>query len=176
MYFFCQPFCVPRIVLLSASQQISFIIFFFLFASYICIYIYIYIYIQSQVESHQRLRKWDLIPPCLTQHFNVRDKVKRSNPGKGVAPFPIFWCSSYWKGSLRIVLDYVFSGKPFVFPVYFCSQYQNINIQNKTMNYLNSFTSFKIEAVSSWNGYNHHLTSSQVVMNICITLKRPSQQ
>ena len=29
------------------------------------IYIYIYRY-QSQVESYQRLKKWYLMPPCLT--------------------------------------------------------------------------------------------------------------
>ena len=33
-----------------------------------------------------------------TQHY----KVKWSNPGKGVAPFPIPWCRSYWKESLRV--------------------------------------------------------------------------
>ena len=32
--------------------------------------------------------------------------VKWSNPGKGVAPFPTPRCSSYWKGSLRVALDY----------------------------------------------------------------------
>ena len=33
-------------------------------------------------------------------------RVKWSNPGKGVAPSPTPWCSSYWKGSLRVTLDY----------------------------------------------------------------------
>ena len=32
--------------------------------------------------------------------------VKWRNPGKGVAPFPTPWCSSYRKGSLRVTLDY----------------------------------------------------------------------
>ena len=36
-----------------------------------------------------------------TQHYKVR-----INPGKGVAPFPTPWCSSYRKGSLRVTLDY----------------------------------------------------------------------
>ena len=27
-------------------------------------------------------------------------------PGKGVAPFPTSWCSSYLNGSFRIALDY----------------------------------------------------------------------
>ena len=39
-----------------------------------------------------------------TQHYKVR--VKWSNPGKGVAPSPTPWCSSYRKGSLRVTLDY----------------------------------------------------------------------
>ena len=38
-----------------------------------------------------------------TQHYKVR--VKWNNPGNGVTPFPTPWCSSYWKGSLRVILD-----------------------------------------------------------------------
>ena len=48
-----------------------------------------------------------------TQHYKVRIKyirylsrVKWGDPGKGVAPSPPPWCSSYWKGSLRFSLDY----------------------------------------------------------------------
>ena len=33
-------------------------------------------------------------------------RVKWSNPGKGVAPSPTPRCSSYWKGSLLVALDY----------------------------------------------------------------------
>ena len=45
--------------------------------------------------------------PCLTLS-NIRyiSRVKWSNPGKGVVPNCIPWCSSYWKGSLRVTLDY----------------------------------------------------------------------
>ena len=84
------------------------------------IYIYIYIYIwwlecspmaretgvQSQVQSYQRLKKWYLVPPCLTVSI-IRwgSRVKWSNLGKGVAPSLIPWCSSYWKGSLWVTLD-----------------------------------------------------------------------
>ena len=39
-----------------------------------------------------------------TQHYKVR--IKWSNPGKGVAPSSTPWCSSYWKGNLRVTLDY----------------------------------------------------------------------
>ena len=55
--------------------------------------------VQSQVASYQRLKKWYVIPPCLTLS-NI------SNPGKGVAPFPTHRCSSYWKRSLLVTLDY----------------------------------------------------------------------
>ena len=41
-----------------------------------------------------------------TQHYKVRIKGKVERPGKGVAPFPTPWCSSYRKGSLRVTLDY----------------------------------------------------------------------
>ena len=43
--------------------------------------------VQSQVESYQRLTKWYLIPPCLTNDIiRYVSRVKWSNPGKGVAP------------------------------------------------------------------------------------------
>ena len=41
-----------------------------------------------------------------TQHIRYRSRVKRSNPGKGVVPSPTPRCSRYWKGSLRIDLNY----------------------------------------------------------------------
>ena len=64
-------------------------------------------WVQSLVTSYQRLLKWYSIPPCLTLR-NIRyvSRVKRSNPGKGVAPCPTPRCSSYWKGSLLVALDY----------------------------------------------------------------------
>ena len=33
-------------------------------------------------------------------------RVKWSNPGSGEAPFPTPTCNRYWKGSLRVALDY----------------------------------------------------------------------
>ena len=45
--------------------------------------------------------------PSLTLSLiRYRSRVKWSNLGKGVAPSPTPWCSSYWKGSLRVTLDY----------------------------------------------------------------------
>ena len=48
-----------------------------------------------------------MIPPCLTLSIiRYGSRVKWSNPGNGVAPSPTPWCSSYRKGSLRVILDY----------------------------------------------------------------------
>ena len=41
-----------------------------------------------------------------TQQIRYVSGVKWSNPGKGAVPFPTPRCSSYWKGSLRVSLDY----------------------------------------------------------------------
>ena len=58
-------------------------------------------------ESYQRLKKWYLIPPCLTLSIiRYGSRVKWSNQGKGIAPPPIPQCSSYWKGSLHVTLGY----------------------------------------------------------------------
>ena len=47
------------------------------------------------------------MPPCLTLSIiRCGSKIKWSNPGKGVAPSPTPWCSSYRKGNLRVTLDY----------------------------------------------------------------------
>ena len=40
-----------------------------------------------------------------TQHYKVRIKGKVEQSREGVAPSPTHWCSSYWKGSLRVTLD-----------------------------------------------------------------------
>ena len=63
--------------------------------------------VQSQVKSYQRLKKWYLMPPCLTLIIiRYRSRVKWSNPGKGLVPSTTPQCSSYWKGSLWVTLDY----------------------------------------------------------------------
>ena len=55
-------------------------------------------WVQSQVESYQRLKKWYLMPFCLTLSIiRYRSRVKWSNPGKGVAPSPTPWCSKLSK-------------------------------------------------------------------------------
>ena len=41
------------------------------------------------------------MPPCVTLSIiRYGSRVKWSNPGKGVAPSPTPWCSSYRKGTL----------------------------------------------------------------------------
>ena len=40
-----------------------------------------------------------------TQHYKVRIKGKVEQSMEGVVPSPTPWCSSYWKGSLRVTLD-----------------------------------------------------------------------
>ena len=61
-----------------------------------------------QVESYQRFIKWYLMPPCLTLSIiRYGSRVKWSNTRKGVVPFRTPRCRSYWKGSLRVILDYV---------------------------------------------------------------------
>ena len=63
--------------------------------------------VQSQVESYLGLKKWYFMPPCLTLSIiRSGSRVKWSNPGNGVAPFPTHQCSSYWKGSLWVILDW----------------------------------------------------------------------
>ena len=51
--------------------------------------------VQSQVESYQRLKKWYLMPPCLTLNIiGYGSKLKWSNPGNGIAPSPTPRCGS----------------------------------------------------------------------------------
>ena len=64
-------------------------------------------WVQSQVASYQRLKKMVLDTSLLnTQQYKVLSRVKWSNTGKGIAPSPTLRCSSYWKGSLLVALDY----------------------------------------------------------------------
>ena len=52
------------------------------------------------IPKLQKMVFWSL----LTQHYKLRIKGKWSSPGKGVATSPVLWCSSFWKGSLRVTL------------------------------------------------------------------------
>ena len=47
------------------------------------------------------------MPPCLTLSIiRYGSRVRWRNPGNWVAPSTTPWCRSYWKGSLRVTLDY----------------------------------------------------------------------
>ena len=62
---------------------------------------------RSQVESYQILKKMVFDAFWLnTQHYKVRVKGKCSNSGKRIISSPTPQCSAYWKGSLRVTLDY----------------------------------------------------------------------
>ena len=55
-------------------------------------------WVQSPVESYQRLKKWYLMPPCLTLSIiRYGSRVKWHNTGKGVALSPTPWCSKLLK-------------------------------------------------------------------------------
>ena len=88
--------------------------------------LYIYIYIYRLIGIVGRVFTngpggWGLIPGQVVpkfqkmvldavllndQHYKVHIKGKWNNSGEGVVPLPIPWCSSYWKRSLRVALDY----------------------------------------------------------------------
>ena len=81
---------------------------------------------QSQVESYQRLQKWYSMPPCLTfSIIRYGSRVKLINPEKGLAPFPTPRCSSYWKGSLWVALNYDRSFAVASFLCLFCNAMKN---------------------------------------------------
>ena len=54
-------------------------------------------------KTQKMVRDSSLLNP---QHCKVQMNDKWSNPWKGEAPSPTPRCSSYWKGSLRVTLDY----------------------------------------------------------------------
>ena len=90
--------------------------------------------VQSQVELYQRLKKWYLMPPCLTLSvIRYGSRVKWSNLGKEVASSPTPQCSSYWKGNLWVTLD---EGRQFCFTYYFgaeCCSYQSNGTKTSDM-------------------------------------------
>ena len=61
----------------------------------------------SSYGVRQRPRRSGFNPRSKTQKIMwYRSRVKWSKLGKGVAPSPTPWCSSYWKGSLQVTLGY----------------------------------------------------------------------
>ena len=117
------------------------------------VYIYIYIYmnrtlawwlecspmakVQSQVESYQRLKKWYLMPPCLTLSIiRFGSRVKWSNSGKRVAPSLTPWGCSYRKGNLRVTLDYDYDTNIYIYiDIYPCIP---VNLSKKKRIYIST--------------------------------------
>ena len=61
----------------------------------------------GSIPGHVIPKTLKMVPPCLTlSNITYVSRVKWSNPRKGVALSPTLRCSSYWKRSLRVVLDY----------------------------------------------------------------------
>ena len=85
--------------------------------------------------------------PCLTLSIiRYGSRVKWSNPGKGIAPSPTPWCSSFRKGSLRVTLDY---GSQLYFffllmMIYFCNA--NVFYSFVKLSYTSGIVTF-----SYWN-------------------------
>ena len=82
-----------------------------------------------------------MIHPCLT-HSNIRyiSRVKWSNPGKGIAPSPRPRCSSYWKGSLLVALDY---GHHY----FLLDRYPILSFENRYYKYILSKLKFLIKSL-----------------------------
>ena len=72
-------------------------------------------WVQSQVESYQRLKKWYLMPPCLTLSIiRYGSRVKWSNPGKGVAPFPTQAIEKGAFGLPSTMVDYIYTAHSWI--------------------------------------------------------------
>ena len=97
-------------LLIYLLSNVLFILFSY---SYLFIYLFIYssgIYLFT-CRVLPKTKKKMVLNAFLpnTQHYKVQIKGKWSNPGKGIAPSPKPWSNTYWKGSLRVSLDY---GRP----------------------------------------------------------------
>ena len=121
--------------------------------------------VQSQVASYQRLKRWYLIPPCLTLS-NIRyvSRVKWSNSVKGVAPYPTPRCS-YWKGSLWSPSTTVANYYIYIYI------YLKMNWPSKWFIQISSWTySFKIFlslfGPTTKNFYTH--THTHIYMCVCV--------
>ena len=133
-------------------------------------------WVQSQVESYQRLKKWYLMPPCLTLSIiRYGSRIKWSNPGKGVAPFPTPWCSKLSKrepsGHPRL------KGDNFTYSILFSTMKHTWNKKNTILILVELFAVaritctlkqpvvfclsafFHFHPVVYWNGKIHKITS-----------------
>ena len=72
-----------------------------------------------------------------TQHYKIWIKGKWSNPGNGVESFPTPWYSSYWKGSLWVILDFsrltIYNVNLYFLVIYNSRDFKHINNTNKNI-------------------------------------------
>ena len=109
--------------------------------------------VQSQVDSYQRLKN-GTCPPCFTRSIiRYVSRVKWSNPGKGVAPFPTHWYSSYRKGSLRVTLDY--SRHLYFMKKYFSIKTFSSKIGTQLEIILSISLKFTLDFFRSWHTSTH---------------------
>ena len=104
-----------------------------------------------------KTKKWYLMPSCLTlSNIRYGSRVKWSNRGKGVAPFPTAWCSSYWKGGFWVTLDYGLWTKHIFMQFYFCLQnfntvefiFLSVSFQSRWCDYTIVLTRIKLSKKS----------------------------
>ena len=97
-------------------------------------------WVQYQVTSYQRFLKWYLRPTSLTLS-NIRyvSRVKWSNLGKGVAPFPTRRCSSNEKGSLLRLRSPTYFLYVFLKAIYILEFLQRVCNLSRWENLLNLF-------------------------------------
>ena len=79
-----------------------------------------------------KTQKWYLIflflRLSIIRYISRVKWVKWSNPGRGVVPSPASRCSSYWKGSLWVTVEY---GRPTYNLLFTCSKWLNSSIWPK---------------------------------------------
>ena len=92
---------------ISAKANENELVWMFLVELYVGMIVKVFaVMVQSQIESFQRLKKWYLMPSCLTLRIiRYRSRVKSSHPWNRVAPSATIWCSIYRKGRRRVIPD-----------------------------------------------------------------------
>ena len=111
--------------------------------------------VQSQIKFYQRLYNCYLIPTCLT-FSNIRyvSRVKWSNPGKGVASSPTPQCSSHWKGSLLVTLDYscqlYFLLYIYIYIYIYCHLQTDCSVASHLFSVARHARCFKLRSKCSW--------------------------
>ena len=111
-----------------------------------------------------------MLPPCLTLSIiRYRLRVKWSNSGNGVVPFPTPRCSSYWKGSLQFALDYSYQ---LYFYLYICYAY-SWYISNFNYQLLKLFFSLEITTtISKHKDINLWINKFSLCLCVTVTLQK----